>query len=209
HPSDIYLDFTREETMRALEASWRPAVLASSEVRAPTERAQTFLLRRLRMHELLLLKGSALVERELLTRRGVPDETRLAAVAGLANRQGVSQSQVLLEAIRGRDADPRDTEESLLYDLGRLLTGRDPRELAPLRPELEDLALKGARPATRRLGFAALIAACANAERAWELGLGSAAALGDLLDAAFLVRDANVRESMFPRIQALLEHAPA
>ena len=53
---------------------------------------------------------------------------------------------MLLDAIKALDDRPGDGNDAVAFDLGRLLTGREPAELTASRLELEGLAT----PATSR-----------------------------------------------------------
>src|SRR2546427_65327 len=80
-------------------------------------------------------------------------------------------------------------DESVVFDLVRLLTSRGGKELAEVRPDLEKMAAGAKTPVTRQLGYAALVAADGNADKAWALALKSAPALQDLVSAMPLIRD--------------------
>src|SRR5207237_9708577 len=61
---------------------------------------------------------------------------------------------------------------------------------------------------TRQLGFVALIAADGGVDKAWALGTRSLQALQDLLEAMPLVRDPNLRASLYPKVEPLLKGLP-
>ena len=63
-------------------------------------------------------------------------------------------------------------------------------------------------PVTRQLGFVALIAADGSVDQAWTLGTQSVQALQDLLGAMPLVRDGNLRASLYPKVKPLLHGLP-
>ena len=92
------------------------------------------------------------------------------------------------EEIAGRES-PGGQDDSLTFDLARLLTSRDAKELADVRSELEKMATTAKTPVTRELGFVALVAADTDVERAWKLGTKSVTALQDLVNAMPLLRE--------------------
>ena len=65
------------------------------------------------------------------------------------------------------------TDNSVVYDLVRLLTFRAESELSAVRPDLENLALKSKSPIARQLGFVALIAADKGVDQAWTFAQNS------------------------------------
>jgi putative heme-binding domain-containing protein len=145
---------------------------------------------------------------ELLFRSGVRDEFRKEALAGLAKLQNRGELAVLLDAVRKQDEQSTLPEESVVFDLVRLLSERGPKELAAVRGDLEKLAAGAKAPVTRQLGYVALIAADGNVDKAWGLGLKSVRALQDLVNAMPLVRDPNQRASLYPKIEPLLKALP-
>src|SRR5262249_34840369 len=145
--------------------------------------------------DLLRLKRTPAVYLELLFRKGVRDEYRREALAGLAKGQNKSELRVLLDAVRSQDDEangqrqPAGTDGSVVFDLVRLLGSRPAAELTEARGELVKMATDAKLPVTRQLGFVALIAADGNADRAWTLAAKSVSGLRDLLRAMPLLRD--------------------
>src|SRR5262249_34066704 len=131
------------------------------------------------------------------------------ALVGLAKFEKKPEPRVLVDAIAQHDADPTAQDDSVAFDLARLLTGK-PEALAKdgLRADLEKLALTARQPTGRQLGFVALIAADGNADKAWALGLKSAAHLRDLVEAVPLIGDASQRSALYPKVAALLNGLP-
>ena len=108
---------------------------------------------------------------ELLFRPGVRDELRREALAGLAK---LDKKTELTRAARRhprarRPGDARD--ESVVFDLVRLLTDRPPASWPPSARELEKLATTAKQPVMRQLGFVALIAADGSVDKAWALAI--------------------------------------
>jgi putative heme-binding domain-containing protein len=208
HPSDEYLDYTRNETMKALEPYWKKAVAEGREIRFTSEAGGRFFLKSVSTAELLKMKRSRAVAIELLFRPGIRDEFRQAALADLAKLDGKTELGVLVDAIRSREDHQGDHDQSVVFDLARLLTGRDAKELASARAEIEKIATSAKLPVNRQLGYVALIAADGGIDRAWPLGLSSVSALRDLLNAMPLIRDPSVRASLYPRVTPFLHGLP-
>jgi putative heme-binding domain-containing protein len=99
-------------------------------------------------------------------------------------------------------------DESVLFDLVRLLTSRSREELAGVRAELQEMATGADRPVERQLGFVALVAADGDAEKAWELGQRSVTALQDVVNAMPLIGDPAARASLRPKVEPLLHGLP-
>src|SRR5262249_38142900 len=145
---------------------------------------------------------------ELLFRKGVRDEFRREALAGLTKAGKKGQTEVLLGAIRSHDGQAEGQDESVVFDLLRLLTSLPAAELTAARPELEKMAAGAKNPLTRELGFAGLIAADGGIDKAWTLGLTSIGNLRDLVNAMPLVRDAGQRAALYPKVEPLLTGLP-
>ena len=178
-PADDYLDFVRGETMKALDPIVSKAIKAGKEIHFTTTAGARFFLKNVSTDDLLRMKRSPAVFMELLFRKGVRDEYRKEALAGLAKRE--EQERAARAARRhsqsgrsGRQQAPSaTTDESVVFDLIRLLSSRPAAELAEARGELEKMATDAKLPVTRQLGFVALIAADGNVEKAWTLAVKS------------------------------------
>jgi putative heme-binding domain-containing protein len=211
---DVYIDFVRGETMKALDPIVSKAIKAGKEIHFTTTAGARFFLKNVSTDDLLRLKRSPAVYLELLFRKGVRDEYRKEALAGLAKGQNKSELHVLLDAIRKQDEQADDkkpsatTDESVVFDLIRLLTSRPAAELAEFRGELVKMATDANLPVTRQLGFVALIATDGDVEKAWTLALKSATTLRDLVRAMPLLRDPGAKAALYPKIEPLLAGLP-
>ncbi len=208
HPTDPYLDYVRNETMKAVEPHWKKAVAEGKPIRFTSDAGARFFLKSVSNEELLKMPRSRPVFLEMLFRPGLRDEARQEALSGLAMLRSKPELPVLIDAIRSRDEAEDDRDESVTFDLARLLTGRPSKELAEARDGIEKLATASKKPVTRQLGFVALIAADGGVDRAWSLGEKSVKALADLLAAMPLIRDPNMREALYPKVVPLLKGLP-
>jgi putative heme-binding domain-containing protein len=207
-PSDIYLDFVRGETMKALEPYVRKAIAEGRQIAFTTAAGARYFLKTVNTDDLLKLKPTAAIYRELLLRKGVRDENRRDAITGLAKLENKNELLVLTDALRIQDEQAAGQDQSVVFDLVRLLSGRRADELSGIRTELEKLATGANRPLTRQLGFVTLVAADGNVDKAWALATKSATALQDLLNAMPLIRDPGQRASLYPKVEPLLVGLP-
>jgi putative heme-binding domain-containing protein len=206
-PGDVYLDYVRRETMRALEPYWKKAIAQGHRIPVTSAAGAHFLLSRLSTAELLKMERDRPVYLELLIRKDVRDEYRQEALAGLARLEKQTASRVLLDAIHSQEQQSGNIDESVVHDLARMLTGRSATELAAVRPELEKMATGARLPVTRQVGFVALMAADGTTDKAWELTTHSVPALRDLVS-ALPFTDPNLRVSLYPKVEALLHGLP-
>ncbi len=207
YPTDYFLDYTRAETMRTLEPHWQKALAEGRRIHVTSDVGMRFLLSKMRTEEILKLPRTRAVDLELLTRPGLFDEQRQQAAEGLAEAEKRSVVEVLLEAIRAQQqSGARD--ESVVYDLVRLLASRSPAELAAVRQQLEAMATRGTSAAIRQIGWVTMIMADGTADSAWQLASQSAATLHDFLRAIPLIPDPARKASLFDRAHALLEGLP-
>jgi putative heme-binding domain-containing protein len=213
-PSDAYIDFVRGETMKALDPIVSKAIKAGKDIHFTTTTGARFFLKNVSTDDLLRMKRSPSVFLELLFRKSVRDEYRKEALAGLAKGQGKSELRVLLDAIHSQEdqADSKHpsatSDESVVFDLIRLLTSHPATKLTAARGELEKMATDAKLPVTRQLGFVALIAADGNVEKAWTLAVKSVRSLRDLIQAMPLIRDPEQKAALYPRIEPLLAGLP-
>lgn len=207
--SDLYLDFVRGETLRALTPVIKQVIASGREIPFTTDGGRRSLLKNVATTELLKMPNSRPVLRELLTRRDLVDQARQDVVTRLAKLDNKTPAMVLVESITRTDSSDRRQDRDVLYDLVRVLTSLPPADLAGVRPELERLALDGRAPLTRELGFVALVAADGSIEAAWKTGQRSTRALRDLVYAMPFVRDPGLRAALYPKVEPLVQGLPA
>ncbi|HKB38656.1 MAG TPA: PVC-type heme-binding CxxCH protein, partial [Gemmataceae bacterium] len=210
--TDAYIDFVRGETMKALDPYVKKAIAEGKKIKFTTAAGARYFLKSVSTDDLLKMERSPAVYIELLFRKGVRDEYRREALGGLAKLNKKSEVRVLVDAIRNQDEASGGREspgdESIAFDLVRLLTGRGAEELSGVRPDLEQMATSAKTPVTRELGYVALIAADGGIEKAWKLGTRSVSSLQDLVNAMPLVRDPGQRAALYPKVTELLDGLP-
>jgi putative heme-binding domain-containing protein len=206
-PADQYVAHVIGETMKALDPIVKKAIADKRPIKFTTPSGARYFLKSVATDDLLKMDRTPGVLMELLFRPGVRDEFRREALAGLAKQDGKTQLIVLVNAIKAHDQSSV-TEESVAFDLARLLAAQSQSELAGDRAQLQELALGGRTPVTRQIGFVALLAADGNIDAAWALASKSPEALQDFVAAMPMVRDPALRAALYPRVKALLAGLP-
>jgi len=207
-PTDIYLDFVRDETMKALDRYWKEAVASGVRVPFTSQAGARFFLKNLSNDQLLKEERNRTVYIEMLYRPGLLDEHRRDAVEGLAKLDDKSELRVVMDAIRSLDATQSSAEPAVVFDLVRLLTGRSAEELTAARSELEKLATTAKQPTFRQIGYVSLVQVDGDATKAWDLAVGDVKRLQDFLAAMPLIPDASIRAALYDNVEPLLHGLP-
>lgn len=209
YPLDRFSNYLRGETLKTLDPLWKAEIAAGRKVPTVSEAGQRFFLRNMTLDMLRAEPRSAGVCRELLLRPGLRDDERRIELQQLAGFAKQSELQILLDAVRAIDSAEDDRDESIVFDLVRLLNGRPAAELTAVRGDLEALALKAKQAIIRQAGFIALLTIDESVDPAWTLAEKSVGSLRDLLTAVPLVRDAAQRAALYTKIVPLVEATPA
>jgi putative heme-binding domain-containing protein len=206
--SDRYIEFVRGETLRALQPYVAKAIAKGQKLKMTTPAGMRYILRTVSTDDLMKMERNQGVFVELLFRKGVRDEFRREALSALAKLEKKSELRVLLDAIRVHDAEETNQDESVAFDLIRLLTSKPASELAGVRADIEKLATSAKQPVTRQLGFVTLIAADSGIDKSWTLAAKSLRSLQDLVNAMPMIRDPGQRTALYPKVAALLTGLP-
>jgi putative heme-binding domain-containing protein len=206
-PADQYIDHVAKETMKTLGPIVKEAIAAKKPIKFTTRAGARYFLKSVATDDLLKMDRTPAVYTELLFRPGVRDEFRREALTGLAKSDKKPELDVLVSAIKAHD-EGAATEESLAFDLARLLTGLPQAQLTAARGQLESLATSGKTATTRQMGYVALVAADGDVEKAWVTATKSVPALMDFIAAAPMVRDPAARFALYPKVKALLTGLP-
>ena len=214
HASDEYITFTRDETMRALEPYWKKALAEGKKIAFSSDAGARFFLKNVKTDELLKMDMSRAVAVEMLYRTGVRDEQRQPAIAFLAGAEKKPELNVILDALIAIDKQPEGYDESVAFDLVRLLTATLTRSVSEgksnaIRGQLQQLATTAKQPIIRQSGYLGLMAADGNPDKAWALAAKSVPTLRDLVSAVPLISDPSVRASLYPKVEPLLHSLPA
>jgi putative heme-binding domain-containing protein len=207
-PADQYVNHIIGETMRALNPLVQKAIAEKRPIKFTTAAGARYFLKSVSTDDLLKMDRTPAVMLELLFRPGVRDEFRREALAGLAKQDGKPELVVLVDAIKTHDQSS-STDETLAFDLARLLTAMPQPELAAARAELLRLATKSENATTRQIGYVALLAADSNIDQAWKAASSSVRSLQDFVAAVPMVRDPGLRAALYPKVKELLDGLPA
>ncbi len=207
-PSDDKLTYVHNETMKTLQPILDAAAASGQKITFKTPAGARYFLRNLSNEALLNEPRTREVFTELLYRPGLRDEQRQEAVAGLANFDKKPQLRVVMDGIAEIDRRGANVDTSVIFDLIRLLTSRSAAELAPVRTELEGLALRAKQPLLRQIGYVALIQVDDKTDNAWQLASSDVKRLQDFVAAVPLVSDPNLRASLYAKIEPLLSGLP-
>lgn len=208
HPRDYYIDYALSETMRGMESVWKSAIRSGEPFAAGNPAGIDYILGSIPTADLIRLPGSAPVYLALLTRPGVREQQRLEALSKLAAARNSSELEELAAAIEHVDRTDVTGATQVIYDLVLLLSRRDPSELVPLRSRFEGWTSSGKRAITRRIGYVALVMADQSVDKAWKLALASTRAMRDFLDAVQIIPDAQLRGTLYSRVEPLLHGLP-
>ncbi len=168
--------------------------------------AAAYYLGRLSNKELIEAPRSEFVYVALLQRKGLERKYRIEALEGLAK---VHNTDTLTELIGGlAELDKKgEASEAVLRDLSGILLQSKPANLTAKREALEKLTADAQLPLTRQIAYAGLITADGSVEKLWSKAEPEPANLSDLLLSIPLVRDANLRAALYPKIEPLLHKA--
>ena len=168
--------------------------------------AAAYVLSRLSNKELIEAPRSEFVYVALLQRKGLERKYRVEALDGLAKIRNTDTLTELVKGIRELDGKGEESEQ-VLRDLAAILLQNKPTDLVAKRADLEKLAGESQLPLTRQVGYAALVTADGSVDKIWQQVESESTKLSDLLLSIPLVRDANLRTALYPRVEPLLHKA--
>ena len=208
-PTDKFLDYAIKETLKALEPHWKLALQQGKAVVAPDNAAGIeFLLSRVNEAELVKLPRTPVVLHALLTQHGVDVTTRLEAARTIAKQNGTTDLHEVLQAIRRLDRGRSAHASHVLQDLGALLNRLMSGPRKPVRSAVVNLAEKGRRPMTQKLGYAALIALDGTIDRTWKRASTTRAGLRAILDSVPMIADPSLRAGLYDKVRPLMFALP-
>src|SRR5262249_54522759 len=141
-PTDRYIDLVRGESMRALKPYVDQAVREGRKVAFKTPAGARYFLRTVSTADLLKMERNQAVYTELIVRPGVTDEYRREALTGLTKLEKKPELEVLVSAIAAHD-EKEASDESVAFDLARLMGAKPAADLAKVRTGLSKLATSG------------------------------------------------------------------
>jgi putative heme-binding domain-containing protein len=207
--TDRFLDYVIRETERALQPYWQRELDQGKPLAMTTAEGMDFYYEQLSTDALLKLPSSPEVNRQLVTRANVSDEIRLQAVQDLAVRNNTTAVQELVRIIQEIDSRVKPIDDSVVYDLVRLLGGQGAQQLGSIRNELVRFALEAKSPVIRQSGLLGLIAVDKSTDQVWAMSSKSVSSLRDLIRAMPLISDTSLRSTLYERVSPLLNGLPA
>ena len=196
HETDYYLDYVFKETTRALQNSCRGVFLPKD------PKALARVVRSLPDKELLQAADEEAVLLERLERKTMDLNARSMALAGLAKLHQSDRAREAIAALQRFEANGGAVSAG--SDLGLLLAGNPPADLAKVRSALASLAGTAERPAVRRAAYAALVVADGKPDAVWAGTAQSAEARVTLIDSIALLTDSSFRAVFQPLLTGVL-----
>jgi len=207
HPTDQYIEFTLEQTLRQLEPYWKQAVSQGKAFASGNPAGVSYILDSIPTRDLLKFKRSEPVYVAILSRPGIDHKHRMEALQDLAKLKQTDEMAVLLDNIEALDTATK-VNTSVMYDLAHLLTMQPAEELKNYRQRLMKLADSAKRPISRQIGYVATVTADGSVDAAWKHAARSIDSLRDFLDAVPIIPDASLRASLYGRVKPLLYRLP-
>lgn len=202
---DYYLDYGLNETTRALEEHWKPAVLAAKLSLDDDPGVGEFLASRMSADELAQVLSSPIALQRVLTQGGASDDSRRKALAALAQQHGGDAAAAWLDAVGRASQAGGEATADTLEQYARLLAEVPDEALQPHAAEWERLAKESHAPKLRQAALVAVVRADNNAERAWKLAQEDPGLLMELLAAAPQIHKAAWRNELYPLVRGLLD----
>ncbi|MFQ5503895.1 MAG: PA14 domain-containing protein, partial [Planctomycetota bacterium] len=207
HPTDRFLDYALQETMKALAPRWKEALRNGRSIAAGNPPGIRYLLGRVGPEELVELPRVPEVLETMLSRPGMDRATRLDAARELARQKRTTLGEEILNAVRSLDRSGDPTH--VLNELGPLLQEAVSGPEPPSREALATLARGGRSLAVRELGYASLVALDRSADRAWRACSKSRGALRAFLGGVSRIASPELRASLYPKIRPCMFALPA
>ncbi len=154
-------------------------------------------------NDLVRLEPNENVYRAILSRTDASLDQLQNAVDGLAAKTGVPSSKLIVDLIE----DEQTRKGGNIVGLGQLLAAQPIEMLKAIQAEVENLAVNGATPDVKRLGYAAWVAASGPGD-AFLAATKSKDRLRDFLDAVPTV-NAAARGALFDKVKPLIFELPA
>ena len=204
YPSDQYLEYVFNETMRAyadLWPQWRAEIIGGEDMGVGSPAAFAWIYGQFSNRELILALRNvdklqptqrAALCQLLLTRPGVLAFSRRQALQALAESADSTALAQLLSVVSQLDTGEQRNAAEVLEQYAPIVASWSAEELAGEQSALATLAGEGNYAVTRRLGYLALLraanpadaaAASAVVDQMWELTASSSAARLDLIQA--------------------------
>jgi glucose/arabinose dehydrogenase/azurin/type 1 glutamine amidotransferase/lysophospholipase L1-like esterase len=200
HPTDYYLDYVLNETMRQLHPIWQHALDNGEPIASDNAAGTAYLLKTTRTEDLLKLPPSPATLQAIFIRSDAPDASRMSALAGLASEQKISGPAVLLNMVDEQEKAREGSSTSIV----RFLNLQPPDALKGVRDRLLQLATASHVAMLRETAWAAIATADQSFDGVWKDAAKSPTGEADLLNGIPLVFDSELRATAEGRVIPLL-----
>lgn len=203
HPTDRFLDYAIEETLRTLRPTLQRA-LRAGELAHLDAHGLEYLAQRLEPGDLAFLPRRPVVLQAMLRRHGLDADERRAVVTELATATHASPTAVLLTALQALEADPGSHLAHVAQDLGSLL--QESLGAAPevSRDEFQRMAQDSRHAVIRRIALASLVTRDGSPRQVFQESSGTRDRLAEFLSAAPLVQGAALRDQVYSLARPLM-----
>jgi len=199
YPTDYYIDYCLQETIRELEPLWRKELTQGKPIAAGNPEGLRYLLARLSAAELSKLPRNVPLLQAMLGRSDLADNDRNATLVELAALKKDTPTLALLDTFTYVSKDPKSRA-----NLAKMLPIMLAPELATFRTEICDLSVAHPEASVRPYALAALVIADGTFEKVWRGGEPNTQTLTDILHAVPLINDQQLRGAAYDRIDSLL-----
>ena len=197
-PTDYYLDYTLQETMRQLEPLWRDALSRGEAVAENNPAGIGYILDSVSNEGLAKLPRLPGVLRAYLTRDGIADSDRALALADLSTADGTEPLPTLLKLLA------ENVEDAVASaNLATLLPTIPGSELASDRNRIATLT-EAPHAEVRSSAWAALAAADGGCDRIWPIASKDPLALTELLTGVSLLNDPDLRNAAYEHVAPIV-----
>ena len=195
-PIEYYLDYVIGETLRQLRPFWAKSIGDGSSIAGGDPAAVRYLLRTLKVPDLLKMPRSPDVHEAILSRKGVADAARAESLVALAEARHITRVELLLATIDS----PAEVD---VKAVGRLLLAQPADDLRVQRAALFKLALNNVAE-SRVFAWAALALIDGSLKGLWTEALKSPLSEASLLAGIPLIPDAALRATAYDLVMPLL-----
>jgi len=203
-PTDYYLEYCLQETLRQLQPWWRDAIAAGQPIAAHNPAGVKYLIKSVTTPELVKLPRTVDVFEAILVRTDANDADRGAALEGLAKARGTTRLTELFAILDG----PSKPDAAAATSLARQLPLQATDDLRAARPRLVALSTEGATPDIRQAAWAARALADGSFDTVWTEASRSPQGLTELLNGIPLLNDADFRARALDKVKPLLSQLP-
>ena len=202
-PTDVQLDYALNDSRKSLNVDkFVQEALRAGKKLSPS--AQAYALKNTSIGNLVRMERSEAVCEALLTRTGVNERDRRAALDALAKIRSTSALAVLLSAI----ANPEGRYGVTLGDLAKLLAGWSASELKGEKAQVYTLATSAKNADVKQAAFAALVAADGSTDRVMRLAGTSLGNMQTFMQALRYVKDPGTLQAIYPTVKTLTRELP-